>query len=75
MGTIIPFPNPYEENIYSLPANELHQLLDFFRKQVELLDLDEPADTESEEYEQWGEAHEDLEDQVDEILDLLEDMN
>ena len=30
---------------------------------------------ESEEYEAWGEAHEELEDLVDDILDRLEEMD
>jgi len=74
MADIIPFPDLYEEDIPSLPAHELHRLLEAYRKQIELLDLDEPADIESEEYDQWGEAHEDLEDRIDEILERLDEL-
>ena len=37
------------------------------------LDAREPADMESEAYEAWADEHEDLEDLLDEILDLLDE--
>lgn len=76
MGDIISFPSSYQEesDIYSLSADELHRLLDDLRRQVEQLDLTEPADMDSAEYEQWGEAHEELEDRIDEILDRLDEL-
>ena len=43
------------------------------RAMVEELDTQEPEDMDSEEYEQWGQAHEELEDQIDDILDLLDE--
>lgn len=39
---------------------------------IALLDEQEPADQESEEYEDWGDLHEELEDLLDDILDALE---
>lgn len=36
------------------------------------LDAREPANMESEEYEAWADEHEELEDLLDEILDLLD---
>lgn len=48
--------------------------LDALRSQVAELDAAEPADMESEEYEAWGEQHEELEDLIDEALDLLDEM-
>ena len=47
--------------------------LDELRAMVEDLDEQEPEDMDSEEYELWGQAHEDLEDQIDDILELLDE--
>ena len=49
--------------------------LDDLRAQVAELDAAEPADMESEEYEAWGEQHEELEDLIDEALDLLDELD
>ena len=38
------------------------------------LDEREPEDMESEDYERWGQCHEELEDRVDDILDRLEEL-
>ena len=61
-------------NPKDMTREELTALLERLRAQIAELDAAEPEDMESEEYEVWGETHEDLEDQVDEILDLLDDM-
>lgn len=52
--------------------DELLARLDELRTIIEELDGQEPEDMNSEEYELWGQAHEDLEDQIDDILDLLD---
>ena len=52
---------------------ELQAYLDFLRRQIAGLDEAEPADMESEEYEAWGDRHEELEDLADEIMDRLEE--
>ena len=57
-----------------MTREELTALLDQLRAEIAELDAAEPEDMESEAYEEWGDAHEDLEDQVDEILDLLESL-
>ena len=52
------------------------ELLDFLasiRLQIEELDQQEPEDMMSEEYEDWGGRHEELEDLADEIRDLLDE--
>ena len=54
--------------------DELLARLDELRTMVEELDTQEPADMDSEEYELWGKTHEDLEDQIDDILDALDEM-
>lgn len=51
----------------------LAQLKDL-RRQIALLDEEEPEDMESEEYDAWGDRHEELEDMVDEIMDRLDDL-
>ena len=38
------------------------------------MDDDEPEDETSEEFTDWAEAHEDLEDVIDEVVELLEDL-
>jgi len=53
---------------------ELLARLEELRRKVALLDLNEPEDMESEEYEAWGDTHEKLEDQIDEILDFLDEI-
>jgi len=51
---------------------ELRQQLAALHVQLEQLNDREPADEESDEYELWSQEHEDLEDQIDDILDLLD---
>ena len=43
-------------------------------QQLESLDGREPADMQSEAYEAWGDAHEVLEDLLDDIQDRLEEL-
>lgn len=52
---------------------DLFARLDELRAMVEELDAQEPEDMDSEEYELWGQTHEDLEDQIDDILELLDE--
>ena len=44
------------------------------RQQVDFLDANEPEDMESEAYEHWGDTHEELEDKIDEIQELLDEL-
>ena len=76
MGDIIQFPHlPEEEpDIYEMDPEQLKEYLAQLRAQIALLDEEEPADMESEEYEAWGEQHELLEDMADEVLELLDEM-
>lgn len=59
------FPSPISREELAAQLAELRAMLDD-------LDAREPENMDSEEYEQWGDAHEELEDQIDEILDLLD---
>jgi ribosomal protein L29 len=54
------------------PRDQLLAQLQDLRAQIAQLDLEEPEDMDSEAYELWGERHEDLEDQVDELLEQLD---
>ena len=73
MADIIDF-NAYRDPS-DMTKEELLAYLEQLREQIATLDEAEPEDMESEEYEVWGEQHEELEDLLDEALDLLEDMN
>ncbi|MGN0995009.1 MAG: hypothetical protein ACI4PD_07765 [Butyricicoccus sp.] len=63
-----------EPDIGAMNREELLSCLDTLREKISALDELEPRDMDSEEYEDWGERHEQLEDLVDEILDRLDDM-
>ena len=58
----------------SMDREELKEALERVRALIEALDEEEPRDMNSEEYEEWGDRHEALEDLADEIMDLLEGM-
>ena len=65
MGTVV--------NLFPSGQQDLREELARLRTLLDELDAREPEDMDSEEYEQWGDAHEELEDQIDDILDLLDD--
>ena len=44
------------------------------RREIAELDLEEPEDMDSEEYEAWGDRHEELEDRADDLLEALEEL-
>ena len=61
------------EDTDELSREELLTLLERLRAEIAVLDEKEPKNMNSEAYETWADRHEELEDQVDEILELLED--
>ncbi len=74
MAEIIEFPvQNGAEDTDELSREELLTLLERLRAEIAALDEKEPKNMNSEAYETWADRHEELEDQVDEILDLLED--
>ena len=74
MAEIIEFPvQNGAEDTDELSWEELLTLLERLRAEIAALDEKEPKNMNSEAYETWAERHEELEDQVDEILELLED--
>lgn len=74
MAEIIEFPAQNgAEDTDELSREELLTLLERLRAEIAALDEREPKNMNSEAYETWADRHEELEDQVDEILELLED--
>ena len=57
----------------SMNLEQLQACREETKQQLEALDAQEPADTESEAYEFWGDAHEMLEDLLDDIQDRLDE--
>jgi hypothetical protein len=76
MGKVIDFKHYRNEepNLNSMDKEALLTYLEQLRAQIEELDAAEPKNMNSEAYEEWGDLHEELEDQVDDILDRLDDM-
>lgn len=76
MTEIIDFSEYQEEpELESMNRQELEEYLRQVRERIAQLDEEEPADMNSEAYETWGDAHEDLEDLADEIVDRLEELD
>lgn len=74
MAEIIEFPAQNgAEDMDELSREELLTLLERLRAEIAALDEKEPKNMNSEAYETWADRHEELEDQVDEILELMED--
>ena len=72
MAQIIPFPADAEEpELEALSREALLALAQSCVKSSEL-DAREPEDMMSKAYERWGERHEALEDELDDLLDLLD---
>jgi len=73
MAQIIPFPaDAGESSLKSLSREELLALAQELREKLAALDAREPEDMMSKAYERWGERHEALEDELDDLLDLLD---
>ena len=72
MADIIDF-NDYRD-LNTMDCAALRAYLETVRAQIATLDEQEPADMESETYEDWGDRHEELEDLADEIQDRLDEM-
>lgn len=63
-----------EPDIWGMNPAELRDYLDRLYALRKDLDSREPGDEESEEYEDWADAHENLEDRIDEVLDRLDEL-
>ena len=56
----------------SMEPEELRAYLADVREELEVMDEDEPEDETSEEFVDWAERHEELEDLADELVERLE---
>ena len=63
-----------EPDIWGMNPAELRDYLDRLYALRKDLDSREPGDEESEEYDDWADAHEYLEDRIDEVLDRLDEL-
>ena len=73
MAEFLEFDGGFAPDIEAMDREELQACLQEVRERIADLDEREPADMNSEEYEAWGERHEELEDRADEIMDRLEE--
>lgn len=75
MGDILFFEKnlPDIQILNKMQKDELEKTLHELENQMALLDEQEPQDMMSEEYELWGDKHEQLEDIMETIIDLLEE--
>ena len=74
MADFMKFDGGFAPDIDTMDREELQACLREVRERIADLDEREPADMNSEEYETWGDRHEELEDLADEIIDRLEEM-
>ena len=63
-----------EPDLDEMSREELLDYLEAVHAQIDRLDEQEPEDMDSEEYEDWGGRHEELEDLADDIQDRLDEM-
>ena len=73
-GKIIPFPaqDPWVR-MDGMTAEELAEFLAELLGQRQEMDAAEPDEADEEAYETWADAHEELEDLIDEVRDRLEE--
>ena len=64
----------FEDDLASLNREELRSRLEAVRLRIAELDAQEPEDMGSEEYEAWGDRHEELEDMADELMERLDEL-
>lgn len=74
MDKTIPFPESEEYlDPEEMTVPELEELFSELQEQKKELDAREPKKKDGDEFDAWAEEHEDLEDAIDEILDLLDE--
>ena len=73
-GKIVPFPaqDPWER-MEGMAEEELAEFLAELLGQRQEMDTAEPVEADEEAYETWADAHEELEDLIDEVRDRLEE--
>ena len=75
MGQIIDLKAYFEEpDMDAMDRAALREYLKELQMRISELDEKEPRNMNSEAYEDWADAHEELEDLVDEVLDRLDEL-
>ena len=75
MADVIKLKDYFEEpDIDAMDREGLRAYLEELRGRISALDAKEPRNMNSEAYEDWADAHEELEDLVDEVLDRLDEL-
>lgn len=70
---MIEFQRPQEEKyLEDMTRQELEEYLAQLQAELDELDAGEPKNVKSEAYEQWADEHEELEDAMDEVRELLD---
>ena len=75
MTEFLKFDNGFSPDTETMDREELKACLQEVRERIADLDEREPGDMESEEYEAWGDRHEELEDLADELMERLEELD
>ena len=75
MTEFLKFDNGFAPDTETMDRKELKACLQEVRERIADLDEREPGDMESEEYEAWGDRHEELEDLADELIERLEELD
>ena len=75
MAEFLEFDGGFAPDIEVMDREELKACLQEVRERIADLDEREPGDMESEEYEAWGDRHEELEDLADELMERLEELD
>lgn len=75
MTEFLKFDNGFSPDTETMDRKELKACLQEVRERIADLDEREPGDMESEEYEAWGDRHEELEDLADELMERLEELD
>ena len=75
MADFLEFDGSFAPDIDTMDREELQACLKEVRERIADLDEREPGDMESEEYEAWGDRHEELEDLADELMERLEELD
>ena len=75
MPNVIAFPTKDEpEDIYEMDLAQLQAHYAAMQEELHALDAKEPKNMNSEAYEEWADEHEELEDAIDEVLELLDEL-
>ena len=63
-----------EPDIDEMTIEEMQKYQAHLEQQIVEMDENEPEDQESEEFNDWADAHEELEDLLDDVIDKLEEL-